>query len=245
MHTRIKAAIVAAARTNPTEEVCGFVYADPFGRAEILPCANVAADRTCEFEIDVRDHVTALTLGTLLGVYHSHPGEPSGFSPADLEAAQELGLPLYLVNTQDASWHDYVPPSFTLAIDGIPWVLGLRDCWELPRIHYRQTLGIYLSDYDRDETFLDTAQSPTMADTTLASYEREGFDRLAADPAALRVHDILLFRTGTLPQHFGVFRGDSRFTHHVQNALSRTEHLTDRWMSRLHAVFRHRSLVAA
>ncbi len=244
MHSRIKAAILAAARATPTEEVCGFIYADAHGRADILPCANVAEDRTCEFEVDVQDHVRALSLGTLLGVYHSHPGEPSGFSPADLEAAQELGLPLYLVNTRDASWHDYVPPTFTLALDGIPWCLGFRDCWEVPRIHYRQALGLYLSDFDRDETFLHEAASATFADTTLASYEREGFTRLAADPAALRPHDVLMFHTDrALPQHFGVFRGDSRFTHHVENALSRTELLTDRWMSRLVGVFRHRSLV--
>ena len=52
MHSRIKSEIVALAQANPTEEVCGFIYHDVAGIPHVLPCRNVAANRTEEFEID-------------------------------------------------------------------------------------------------------------------------------------------------------------------------------------------------
>ncbi len=240
MHTRVKSEILALAQANPTQEVCGFIHSDARGRATVLPCANVSRTPCEAFEIDVQDHIRALRVGPqLFGVYHSHPGDPSGLSPADITYADELGLPLYGVNTRDGSWMDYTPPTYAAPQEGAPWCLGFADCWETPRIHYRQRLSIHLSDYDRDESM-----GHEDAGTILANYEREGFARLAADPSALREHDILMFRTNrAVPQHFAVFLGNSQMLHHVQDATSRRELLTDRWMSRLFCVFRHQSLV--
>ncbi len=240
MHTRVKADILALARANPTEEVCGFIHSDALGRATVMPCTNIDRTPTEAFEIDVQDHIRALHIGPqLFGVYHSHPGDPSGLSPADLAYAEELGLPLYGVNTRDGSWMDYTPPTYRAPLEGRPWSLGFADCWEVPRLYYRQQLNIHLSDYDRDESM-----SHEDAGTILANYTREGFAQLASDPSILRPHDILMFKTSrALPQHFAVFRGDSRILHHVEGATSRTELLTDRWASRLFCVFRHTSLI--
>lgn len=246
MHTRIKSAILALARATPEVEICGFIYADPAGHAQLLPCRNIAADPAAAFEIDVQDHILALNTGPLLGLWHSHPGPPAGFSRGnpeagimgDLDWAEELGLPLYLANVEDGSWHTYLPASYQPPLEGRAWTLGFSDCWETPRLHFRAHHGLLMADYDRDESF-----SHEEAGTILANYAREGFTSLPPDPAALRPHDILLFRTDrALPQHFGVFLGPRGMLHHPQGALSRVETLTSNWQRRLTHVFRHRTL---
>ena len=249
MHTRIKRTILELARANPTQEVCGFVYVDALGQAQVLPCANISPEPDQAFDIDVQDHIRALHIGPmLLGVYHSHPGQPGGFSSGDpsrpdeigdLEYINELNLPAWLCNTEDGSWHHYVPPGYEIPLEGRAWCLGFQDCWETPRIYYRQKHRIYMDDYERDESFCHEEQG-----TILANYEREGFVQLAADPSLIRLHDILLFHTDKLlPQHFGVFVGNSRMLHHRMGELSKVELLTESWVRRLVGVFRHRSLV--
>lgn len=240
MHPRIRASITTLARATPEHEVCGFVYVDALGDAQILPCPNVSPTPAEDFEIDVADHVRALHIGQqLLGVYHSHPaGAPTGFSPADMEYADELALPLYLSNPETGAITDYVPASYVLPLEGRPWCLGFSDCWETPRVYYRQLHGIHMADYERDESFQHEEQG-----VILANYEREGFTCLPPDWSAVRVNDILMYRTDkALPQHFGVFTGNGHMLHHAQGRLSEVELITERWQSRLFCVFRHQSL---
>lgn len=249
MHPRIRQTILAAARATPDVEVCGFVYCDAFGHAQTLPCRNVAADPTSAFEIDVQDHIRALHIGpALLGLYHSHPaGQPATFSrgdPAadtmgDLDWADELALPLYLA-TPEGGWADYTPTTYQPPLEGRHWCLGFSDCWEVPRLYYRQHHAIHMADYERDESFCHEEQG-----VILSNYEREGFLQLPPDPSAIRLHDILMFRTDkALPQHFGVFVGQGGYMlHHQNGGLSTRQLLTDRWQERLYCVFRHRSLV--
>jgi proteasome lid subunit RPN8/RPN11 len=240
MHSRIRAAITALARATPTVEICGFIYVDALGDAQILPCRNISPTPAEDFEIDVQDHINALHIGqALVGVYHSHPiGAPTGFSPADIEDADEMALPLYLVNTGDGSWADYVPASYTVPLEARAWCLGFADCWETPRIYYRQVHGIHFADYERDESYCHEDQG-----VALANYAREGLACLPPDWSSVQPHDILCFRTDkALPQHFGVFTGNGHMLHHGRGKLSQSELITDRWQGRLHCVFRHASL---
>lgn len=238
MHTRIREELIAAARAAPSEEVCGFLYHDIYGVVHLHPCRNIAEDPTTDWEIDAQDHIAALQAGTLLGVYHSHPGDPVGFSEGDLHYAEEMALPQYLINTVPGTVQDYLPPTYHVPLEGRHWVLGFQDCWEIPRAHYRQAHRIYMQDYERDESYAHEKK-----DTVMANYEAEGFIRLPPDASAIRNDDILMFTTDrALPQHFGVFVGNSRFAHHAQGKLSQIEQLTDRWLSRLYCVFRHRNL---
>ncbi len=235
MHTRIREEIAALARATPAE-VCGFIYRDAGGAPRLFPCANTADDPVKRFEIDVRAHIRALHAGTeLLGVYHSHVGEPEGFTEDDLEFAEHVALPQYLCNAEAPDQLlNYLPPTCQPPLEGRAFTLGFHDCFELPRIYYRQKFGHYLADYERDESFRHEEQG-----TIMENYAREGFALLAPDPLQVREHDILMFRTErALPQHFGIFIGQNRMLHHPLNALSRAELITDRWWSRLHCIFR-------
>ena len=236
MHTGIKSEIIALAQSAPTVEVCGFIYRDWTGEPKVLPCENKAVNTTEEFEIGIDDQLRMEGLGHLLGVYHSHPASSSGFSPADLECAEEMALPFYLYDIQSGDWHEFIAKSFQRNPMGQSWCLGFQDCYEVVRDYFRQTHSIHMRDYDRDESFSHEDRG-----VISASYEREGF---AATPISeVQTHDVLVFKTEkALPQHFGVYTHGNRFIHHPRNGLSREEQLTDRWISRIVSVYRHKSL---
>lgn len=234
MHTLLKQRVIELA-ASPLE-ICGFFYRDHEGQARLHECRNVAAEPATEFEIANDDYIAALNLGTILGIYHSHPARgqgPTSFSEADLECAEEQALPFYLYDAEGREWHEFLPSTYKVDLIARPFCLGFDDCYSLVRNHFRQRHRLYLSDYDRDESFLHEEQGVIMA-----SFRREGF--VLGSLETLQPEDILMFRTDkALPQHFAVFKGQQMMLHHPQNALSREEQLSGRWLSRLDCVFRH------
>ena len=237
MHTGIKSQIISLSRADPLHEVCGFIYRDWNGGPQILPCQNVATDPTEEFEISIDDSIRVQGLGRALAVYHSHPSASPGFSPADLECAEEMALPFYLYDVETETWHEYIPKSYESEFLGRQWCVGFDDCYSVPRNYFRKIHGIYLRDYDRDESMSHEERG-----VIAHSYEREGFSVVPKE--TIQEGDVLVFKTDkALPQHFGVYAKGNQFIHHPINGLSRLEPFSERWFSRLISVFRHKSMV--
>jgi proteasome lid subunit RPN8/RPN11 len=236
MHTILKQRIISLAESS-LNEICGFVYSNAVGRPALFECKNISADPQNEFDISDEDHIAALQAASPfepLAVYHSHPApRSSGFSEADLDYAHHIYLPQYLYDVGGKEWHEYIPSDYQVELAGRPFALGIEDCYSLVRHYFRQNFSHYMSDYDRDETF-----SHEEAGTIMASFQREGFRLGSLD--SLAMHDVMMFKTDkALPQHFGVYMGSGNlFLHHPQHGLSRTELLTDRWLSRLVCVFK-------
>lgn len=237
MHIGIKSQITSIALAAPTEEVCGFIYRSWDGTPSTLHCKNIAENPSEEFEISIEDCMRVKGLGHEHAVFHSHPVASSGFSPADLECAEEMALPFYMYDVGTGAWHEYIPKSYESIYLGRQWCVGFEDCYGLLRNYFRKTHGIYMGDYDRDESMSHEERG-----VIAHCYENEGF--VVAPLASAQEHDVLVFKTDkALPQHFGVVGGGNRFLHHPQGGLSRWEPLTERWLSRIISVFRHKSLV--
>jgi len=89
--------IIAHARAEPTEEICGLLLGRP-GRIEaVVAAANVAADRRDSFELDPGVLLGAYRQAraggpAVLGHYHSHPGGQAAPSRRDAEHAVAGGL---------------------------------------------------------------------------------------------------------------------------------------------------------
>lgn len=234
MNTRIKNAISHLARENPSEEVCGFIYCTDTDAA-IHPCRNIAEDRTVAFEIDPQDYIAARSLGRLYGVYHSHPVGGAVFSPDDLDTANELALPFYVYAILTGEWAAYVPPSYTVPPTTVSWIWGLADCFSTVQHHYRQVLGIHLTDHDRDETFATTHPR-----AILDHIESDGFINLGPDVSLAREHDVLLFSSDHhYPHHLAICLGHSRILHHPRGHLSRIDDLDGKWLKALVGVLRY------
>lgn len=235
MNTHVKRAIIDHASAMPTEEVCGFIYQDETS-VRIYPCANVSVeDKGMSFEILPQDYVTARGLGRVCGIYHgglTHTNE--GFSEEDLATAREMGLPLHLY-AASGKWSVYVPDTYLVNPIGLVWTWGLWDCLETVRLHYRQTRGIHIADYDRDETFEKDA-----GDIIARHVAQEGFSYV--DKALpILTDDVLLFRTpgSSHAQHMGVLVGPNQVLHHPRGQLSRVDALDGGWLRRLVGVLRY------
>jgi proteasome lid subunit RPN8/RPN11 len=234
MNTRIKHEIIQLAKANPTEEICGFIIHNN-GIPRVFPCKNIAEKPSDEFEISSDDYLKALQNGGILGVYHSHI-RGAAFSPCDIEHADELCAPYYLYVIEGNAWNEYIPPEYKVELEGMHFIWGFQDCYGLVRAYYRQEQKLYLNDYDRDENFEENHN-----DIIVKNFEKEGF-KIIDNIANIQNGDALIFKTvHALPQHLAIFVGDSKMLHHPQNALSRIDAFSDRWMSRIHLILRHKS----
>jgi proteasome lid subunit RPN8/RPN11 len=229
MHTRVKSEVISLAQAAPAAEVCGFLI--DHGGLKTFPCSNASPEPAESFEIDPQDHIRALRAGRIMGVYHSHPDD-SSFSPADLTYAEEAAYPLFLYSVASDTWREYLPPTYSPALIGRSWVLGLWDCFGIVRDYYRQHFDYYISDYDRDESYDHEER-----DLIMRNFEQEGFQQISVADAC--VYDLLVFKTNkALPQHFGILTSPQHMLHHVQNGLSGEEVISGRWLERAICAFR-------
>lgn len=236
MNTHVKRAIIDHALALPAQEVCGFIYqVDHEVRA--YPCENVTVEPKAEaFEIDPTEYVEVQKLGRVCGLYHggmTHANE--GFSEEDLAVAQEMCLPSYVYCGPSDKWARYIPPTYHVNPVGRDWAWGEADCYSTVEVHYRQKRGVYMTDYDRDESFeraTESAITQHIAD--------EGFGYVDKH-APILTDDVLLFRTPgcAYPHHLGVVVGPNMLLHHPRNNLSRVDALNGAWLRRLMGVLRH------
>ena len=238
MNTKVKQAAIDHALASPKEEVCGLIY-HTLDSLHAYPCENVSKDsdagRAGSFEIDPQDYATVAQMGRVCGVYHSHIEDPAAFSEEDILTARELAVPFYLYSLEDNQWISYIPDSYMVNPIGRPWIWGFGDCYETIRTYYRQNKRIYLTDYDRDESF-ENAEASAITKYIVP----EGFSYVL-DLKNIQQDDVLLFNTaGTVyPHHLAVFIGSSRMLHHPLNCLSTIEPLTGAWLRRLVGVLRY------
>lgn len=237
MNTSLKRSIVELARAS-TQEVCGFLYATQ-DTVKHYPCRNVDEDPITSFTITKEDQLACIKLGVIVGVYHSHPNGPAGFSEGDIFIANEAALPFYLYDVVTGTWSEYLPPTYHVKLEGRPFYWGFDDCYGAARHYYRETLGLHLGDYDRDSDY-GTSNSMTI----MERFEHEGFILLPPDTTP-QPHDAMIFSIGRYPQHLAVFTGNQRMFHHPLNALSRIDLLDGRYLERLSHVLRHKTLVVS
>lgn len=235
MNTRVKKAIIDHAHSIPNEEVCGFIYQTD-DHVYHYPCQNISSESKADtFEISSDDYIAVRGKGRLCGIYHggmTHTNE--GFSEGDLDMAREMCLPIFLYSAS-RKWYSYVPDTYYVEPISRPWAWGEADCLETVRLYFRQKHKVYITDYDRDETFEQTA-----GDIIARHVADEGFSYVDKSSPVL-TDDVLLFSTGGSihAQHMGVLVGPNRLLHHPRNKLSRIDQLDDHWLRRLIGILRY------
>lgn len=228
MNLKIKAEIETLCKASPTLESCGFVTLGLDG-LHVVPCPNVSCDQRAAYEIASQDYLSARAKGRILYVWHSHP-LAAGFSPDDLEYAEELAIPQRLYSIPDGRWYDHTPSTYVPAsLEGRDWAWGESDCYSLIRDYHWNAHRVMIGDYDRDET------SAALGAVLLANFQKEGFEKY---PSLVQVHlgDVLVFRSNGSPQHMGIFLGNSRILHHPRGALSRIDQYNVAWQRKLHMI---------
>lgn len=129
MHER---QIVSHAERTPQEEACGLVVRPKEGKKLIaVECPNSADDPAHNFRIDPVHYADFLRAGTLAGIYHSHPGTDAEPSPADILAADILGLPFWIYATAAKEMRVYAPRAAKQPLLGRAFIPHFQDCYSL------------------------------------------------------------------------------------------------------------------
>lgn len=234
MNTRLKREVIELAEKSPIE-VCGFMC-ETYYEPQLYPCVNVAANPVDEFEISEDDHANCFKVGQPIAVYHSHPTNEAGFTDSDLANVEEVALPHYMYHVPSKTWHEYIPKSYQVKLEGRRFIWGFEDCYGICRHYYRQEHGLYLSDYDRDSDF-----SNAKTNSIMENFEREGFRVVPI--SQMRVGDGMLFDLKKrCPEHLGVYLGRNQFLHHKIGGLSHVDAFDEHWVKGLVNAFRHRTL---
>lgn len=258
MLTSCKQKVIELAEANKDEEICGFfIYrmdssyeGGAMGVLEVFACENISQDKKNHFEISPEDYLRAQSVGTICGLYHSHPGNEESFSGDDIDSIEEVGVPLYLYTVETKRWQEYVPPTylFDKKYTNIPFVWGVHDCYGMLRIYYREEMGLFLKDYDRDDLFGCGSSGKLLVFNNI---QNEGFEIISSRPnldvLKMRQNDALIFdtrgchetRNDNEPIHFGIYVGNNRFLHHPLGRPSLTQTLDNQWIKRIICICRY------
>lgn len=122
---------------------------------------------------------------------------------------------------------------------GRPFLWGVRDCYDVVRVIYRDNFQIELTDYARP-----TDWSSDVDDLIRKLYEREGFEMLTDWKVKdLRPADVLCMAIGeSSPNHLAVFVGDNTLVHHIYGRLSSEEMFRDFYRNATCFLLRHRDV---
>jgi len=234
MTPSILAEIRAHAEREYPRESCGVVVVRR-GRHKYIPCRNVA-DRNEHFVLHPEDWAAAEDAGTPAVIVHSHPNLPPAPSQADLAQCETHGLPWLIVSWPSGAVHEFAPSGYRAPLVGREFCHGVLDCYALIRDYYRETLGIDLPQYRREDGWWEKGQN-----LYLDLYRDCGFE-LAAD--APRRHDVLLMQVASrVPNHGAIWLGDGCILHHQMGRLSSRD-VYGGWYRKIHThTLRHRSLL--
>jgi len=117
------------------------------------------------------------------------------------------------------------------------------DCYGLVVLLYKDKLGVELPDV-HEYKFGEDACNYMTAFYTEKKYEHVlGFSQLWTPVEKLEPYDILLFNTYKeleAPTHSGVFLGEGKFIHCMDNLPVTISRLERRWLSIYHSAYRYK-----
>lgn len=218
-------------------ECCGLAVVVK-GRLRYWPCRNLAPSAE-QFALDPADHAAAEDAGEVVGVCHSHVYLPPDPSDADRAMCEQSGLPWLIVNHPTGAYRVIKPEGWSPPLIGREFTHGVLDCYTLIRDYYRQTLGIELPDFLRnDDWWLDGKN------LYLEGYQSAGFVHIGGPEVMLREHDGLLLQVASpVPNHGAIYVGDNQILQHCHGRLSSRDVYGGYWRKVTTHVLRHRSLM--
>ena len=196
------------------EEACGLIYIHK-GKTKYKPCENISISPKETFIIRPKDYADVADIGTIIGVFHSHPNEKPYPSPADKSICEKYKMPWFIYSVCFDEWFDFQPSGYKAPLVGREYVFGIHDCWSLIR-DYFETLNIKLRDWDRPINPKDFCDNPYFEKCFIDT----GFRELKPEEN-LQVNDCLLFSlNSTGLNHIGVLLKNQMILHHIEGRLS-------------------------
>jgi len=212
----------AHARQMYPQESCGYIVDGRY-----LPCDNIAADPTKDFEIHHSVWMHLVEAGaTIQAVVHSHPD--GNFYPSENDMIHQIGsdVPWIIIQLNDThigevvAWGDSLPMA---PLIGRPFIWGVFDCYSVVRDYYRSEHGLVLPPVARGDGWWNRGQ-----DLYVDYLQKCGFQTISREEA--RPGDGFLMAIGgdnenphNKLNHAGVLVTPDLVLHHLPGRLSRRE----------------------
>lgn len=218
------------AKERPDIETSGLAVFD--GESIIYWPCGAEAPRPDSGRPRYLDMIAAEDAGTVVGLIHSHPDGDTTPSPLDIEQANLMQLPWWIIDPVTGNWTRLDPVSRPLL--GRPFVMGVDDCWSICREWYSREHNVSIPDFVRSAGFWERGFEPHVV-----HLDEAGFCEVTSN--GLEKGDGLLFRVADrFITHCGVYLGNGEFLHHIDDTLSRKEKLDPKWMRRVAKVVRRK-----
>jgi proteasome lid subunit RPN8/RPN11 len=231
--------IIDAVREHAAEsaprECCGLIVSVD-GAATYQRCRNISENDE-QFIMEPDDYAAAADKGQVLGIAHSHNYVSPEPSQADVVGCERSGLPWLIVNHPVGNYTVVEPTGYVAPLEGRQFVHGVFDCYAIIVDYYKQKLGIALPDFDREEAWWEKGY-----DLYMQNYEKAGFTDVTG--SEILEHDVVIMQCRSpVPNHAGVYLGDSRILQHLTGRLSGVDVYGGYWQRSTVAVVRHKDLM--
>jgi proteasome lid subunit RPN8/RPN11 len=225
---------LAHAQAECPRETCGVLIIER-GVESLVICRNVS-DYDDQFVIDPIDYLSASKRGDVVAIVHSHCFVSPAPSQADRVACESSRVPWHIVSVPNGHWHTFEPNGYVAPLVGREWAHGSLDCYGLVRDYYKQTLGVLLPDFHRSREWWDKGENLYCLDNIISA----GFTELVG-LEDVREHDVLLMQVHSkVINHAGVYLGDDRFLHHLNQRLSSRDLWGGYWRKHTVKIARYR-----
>lgn len=222
--------IIEHAKAEYPRESCGLLL-NLSGKEHYFPCKNIAENQS-DFIIDPLDYIRAEEMGQVVAVVHSHCNVSPKPSQADLVSCEQTGLPWHIVSIPGEAWNTFYPTGYKAPLIGREFSHGVLDCYALIRDWYRETLGIELMDFDREEKWWEKG-----FDLYEDNFKKAGFERVEG---IARGDVILMQFNSKVINHAAIYMGNDVMLHHVMNRLSYQETYSGFWKKITRFVIRYK-----
>lgn len=242
------AILKANSRTNP-EEACGLIITNKSKKLELIQAKNINEYPANSFTVDPEDYVEALNKsleGEIAYVIHSHIGQSSNPSDADIQACNSNNIPWIIVSTYVPLFPDpylLLPDAIELPLINREFNYQTNNCYTLIQDYFKRELNIVLNSYPPGPS----ASEWELPDTNHyeENFAKENFIRLSSNEP-LKKHDVILMQltSNYHPDHAAILVDleQNKILHHVLNTLSGETTYGGLYRNNTSYVLRHASL---
>lgn len=228
--------ILAHAKEEYPKESCGVIIIFK-GRERYYPCKNIFPEPEQAFQIDPLDYAKAEDTGEIIKIVHSHPTMNPAPSGADLVSIETSGLPWIIINPLTGEHTETKPSGYKAPLIGRKFCHGVLDCYSLVQDYYSQELNIELPNVERQYQWWKKGDN-----LYLDGYEKHGFSLVPLKD--IKVHDALIFyNSSDVPNHAGVYIGENKILHHLEERLSSRDSFNTYWRKVLWGVLRYKEFL--
>lgn len=236
MICNIKKNIKKHALSNFSEEVCGIVFEDKFGKACTVECNNIHPDKENCFQISLEDLYFVKNKYKILSIYHSHPKSKALPTGPDIANSEENGYPLYIYSIPEDDFYLHRPLSCSYKpLKQRNFTYDIYNCITCVLDFFVQKFGPSKISKEFDQNFVvpkDVDQANQVIYNCMKNSSKFANVRLEeVEPdSSLKINDILIMDfMKKIPYHVGVISKQDKMLHHFLNRLSGEDQIRDLW----------------